>query len=137
MVKLAGIWEVGYTVPLLEMYLWEMVVREFSVDQFYMTPISGLSNVYLTEKATLEEVCEANPNLVRVIVSDESPNDLKDFVHPENALYLFGRVGPDPAPELLRDGDVTVCIKTPTDQGLLWPHQVASILLYDRFLKEQ
>jgi len=135
MIKLAGIWEVGWNTPITEMHLWEMVVREFGVDQLYMTPVSGIANEYVDERMTMQEVLDENQDMTFVFTDAKSENLLSDFLHPHNALYLFGRVGPDPT-NLVRPGvDQVINVQTPYSTGLLWPHQIAAIMLYDRFKK--
>ena len=135
MIKIAGIWEVGWNAPIMEVSLWEMVCREFCVDQFYMTPISGILNKYLTERQTMEEVLAENMDLEHVYLHEKAEQTLCSFTHPEKALYLFGRVGPSPM-HLKREGvDHAVRIVTPENGGTLWPHQIACLLLHDRFRK--
>jgi hypothetical protein len=135
-VHLAGMWEIGWNTPIKEMDLWEMVVRDFEVDKFYMAPVSGISNPYVTERAFMENILEENDDLTFVFVDEKAKTELRDFLHPENVLYVFGRVG-DGALYLKRDQDLFVRITTPANLALLWPHQIATLLLYDRMLKWQ
>jgi len=135
MIKLAGIWERGWNTPIKEIDLWEYPLREYSIDQLYMTPVSGIVSDYVTELNSLHEVILENKDMTLVFVDEKATTFLEDFTHPENALYIFGKAGTS-ALRLLREGiDKSVCIQTPTNQGMLWPHQAASILLYDRFKK--
>ena len=41
-VKAAGLWELGYNVPLLELDQWQYPLREFDVSEFTMSPVTGI-----------------------------------------------------------------------------------------------
>lgn len=135
MIKLAGIWERGWNTPIKEIDLWEMIIREFEVHQLYMTPISGIDNGCIIELPKMEQIISMNPSMSIVFVTEKTEETLFDFEHPKDALYIFGRVGPD-CTSLFRKGiDKKVKIETTANKGLLWPHQAAGILLYDRLKK--
>jgi len=132
MIKVAGLWELGYSAPLTEYDTWHFMLRAFEVDEWCMSPVSGLSKEELTERASLGTFIEENPALTTVAVDEHGVIPLRDFSHPPNALYLTGKAGRS----ALALGSVSVRIETPSDaQGLLWPHQALAIVLYDRQVK--
>jgi tRNA(Leu) C34 or U34 (ribose-2'-O)-methylase TrmL len=135
-VKVAGVWELGWNTPILEIDLWEYPLRDFGVDKFFMMPISGVQSDVVIERQTMEEILAENQDLVHVFVDERGTQTLEDFVHPENALYVFGRVSLSVLP-LAREQDVSLKIRTPRQIATMWPHQVAGIVLYDRFMKQQ
>ena len=134
-VKVAGLWELGWSAPLTEHDWWDMVMRDFAVDEHYMTPISGIHREQVTEVANLEDAINANPDLTVVFIDERAEVELQDFIHPENALYILGKVTYSGLLAHKRDGDLSVKIQTNMNQGLLWPHQAAAIVLYDRGVK--
>jgi hypothetical protein len=135
MIKIAGMWERTWNAPLMEVNVWELLAREFLVDQFYMVPVSGILNQYLSEKQTMCDVIEENKDLTVIFLHENGDVALDDFVHPENALYLFGKSGVN-LNSLLREGlDISLKIETPRDSGLMQGIHTASIVLYDRFKK--
>ena len=134
-VKVAGIWELGWSAPLTEHDWWDMVMRDFAVDEHYMTPISGIHREQVTEVSNLEDAINANPDLTVVFVDERAEVELQDFEHPENALYILGKVTYSGLLSHKRKDDLAVKIKTNMDQGLLWPHQAIAIVLYDRGVK--
>lgn len=137
-VKVAGLWETGWSAPLTEHDWWDMVMRDFCVDQHYMSPISGIDRKdRLFEAAHIEEVLDANRDLTIVFVDERADVPLRDFEHPEGALYVLGKVSYSGFLSHRRAGDQAVRIETNANLGLLWPHQAAAIVLYDRGVKRQ
>jgi len=135
MIKIAGMWERTWNAPLMEINVWELLVREFLVDQFYMVPVSGILNQYLTERQTMQEVLEENRDLNIIFLHEKGSVRLKDFIHPENVLYIFGKSGVNLTPLLKRGIDISLKVETPRDSGLMQGIHTASIILYDRFKK--
>lgn len=132
MIKVAGLWELGYSAPLTEYELWHFMLRSFEVDEWCMSPVSGLLGKQVTERAALETFIDENPNLVPVAVDEHGVIPLQDFKHPENALYLTGKAGRS----VLSLGATSVRVETPCKEpGLLWPHQALAIVLHDRQVK--
>ena len=132
MIKVVGCWELGWSTPIMEFDLWTYPLRDFSVDEHIMTPVSGIdSNV--TEVKSIQEAIDDNPGLIPVYVDEDGDTPLTEFEHPENALYIFGKANYSPFATVGKKG-VSVRIET-KEHGLLWPHQAACIVLYDRFLK--
>lgn len=136
MIKIAGIWEIGWTTPIMEMDLWRFMIAEFNVDEFIMSPISGIANNLVKEVVSLDQAIHDNPHLNVVHVTADADVDLTDFAHPLDALYLFGTANHDTV-SCMEVGHQAVRIPTLTNQGGFWPHQAAAIILYDRYLKSK
>lgn len=133
MIKVAGVWEFGWNTPLQEFDLWAFPLRDYNVDEFIMSPVTGIQRK-VTEFVTFEDVISANPGLTPVFVEEEGAGYLDDFEHPADALYLFGRAGYSPWKARGKKG-LSVKIETASGKGLLWPHQCATTVLRDRMLK--
>ena len=134
-VKVAGMWELGWSAPITEYDLWDMVIRDFCVDEFYMSPVSGIQRT-VTEVPDITDAIAANPNLVVVFVDEHADIPLADFVHPKDALYVFGKATCSAFLSMKRENDLAVRIETNSGSvGLLWAHQAAAIILYDRLVK--
>jgi hypothetical protein len=132
-VHVAGVWELANSTPTSELSLWGFPIRDFDVDEWYMSPVTG-ANEGVTEVENLWDVIVASPCTV-VFVDEHGDTPLVDFTHPEDALYVLGKTGFSPMFACRREGDLSVRIETPTDKGMLWPHQAISIVLYDRLTK--
>jgi hypothetical protein len=137
-VKVAGLWEQGWTVPIIEIDSWEYPLRDFCVNQFYMTPVSGVTGRWITEKNDIQEIIDENPDLTIVWVDETAETTLSDFEHPDNALYIMGRTSTRPMITYGNETHKSVKIETKPDgsnQGMLWSHQSICIVLYDRLIK--
>jgi hypothetical protein len=135
-VAVAGIWELGWNTPIKEIDLWEYPLREYGVDKLYMTPISGIDNNAVIEKASLEEILAEHRGWKVVFCDERAKTTLKHFNHPKKALYVFGKANFSPFLSLKRPQDLAVKIESSAPEGgMLWPHQAAAIILYDRLLK--
>ena len=142
-ILVAGIWELGWNVPLNESWLWTFPLREFGVMNWHMTPVTGIihneshTDMVLTEHHTTQEMVQSiPPEYVRVFIDEKGATPLKDFKHPKNAAYLFGKAGESPI-SCKREEDVSVYIPTIANNGVMCPHQVLVAVLYDIFSKEK
>lgn len=137
MIKIAGIWDLSWSTPIQEIDMWEMVLLEFKVDQFWVTPVSGMRSGLVTqERNSMQEILSDNEDLISVFCSEKAETELQNFNHPENCIYVFGRSNYSPFNNLKkRSNDLAVRIETPSNKGLLYSHQAASIILYDRMIK--
>lgn len=127
-VKLAGIWEDGYNFPMIEHWLWDYPCVEYNVDEWIMTPISGLEG-NMVEMPSIQSAIDSNPELTVVFVDEKGSLELAEFTHPKDVLYIFGRSSQshfDPA-------YISIKIKTPNSGGRLWAHQAACIILDHRY----
>jgi len=130
-------WEVGWNVPLSEHDLWEYPLRDFGVDQFYMTPVSGIKKS-VTERDNLGEVINENPDLQVVWIDESGDTNLKDFIHPKDVLYVIGKTLSTPMTTYKQNNHLSVKISTKMNggsDGLLWSHQAVILVLYDRLIK--
>ena len=132
MIKVAGCWELGYNTPIMEYDLWHFPLRDFGVDEFIMTPVSGI-NKKVTEYKLVQDAIDANPTLIPVFVDEKGSTELEDFEHPEDVLYILGNAGNTQ----YKNKGFSVKVKTIANKGLLWPHQAICIVLYDRIKKWQ
>jgi tRNA(Leu) C34 or U34 (ribose-2'-O)-methylase TrmL len=134
-IKVAGIWELGWNTPIKEVELWEYPLRDLGVNEFYMTPITGIQASSVQERNSMEEILEENKNLTIVFLDERGKTSLKDFKHPKNALYVFGKASLSAMSAYGNKESISVKIDTIENKGLLWPHQAVAITLYDRFMK--
>jgi hypothetical protein len=137
-VTVAGIWDLGYNSPIKEIELWEFLLRDFGVTDFKMSPMSGVTSDFVEEFDRLDEILEvhrAQGDAV-VFIDEKSPHLLEGFTHPSDVLYVFGKVGYSPI-GYKEEGDLAISIETPMNSGTPWPHQIAALVLYDRFAKEK
>lgn len=148
-VHVVGRWEWGYLSPMVEANLWNLVMRDFDVSEWWMNPVSGVRNneekyVNLHERNHYQDVMnDIDPTLQRVFLephtstSAADPIWLHDFVHPENCIYVFGSAHYNPTIDTTvnRPEDVVVTIKTQNDAGVLWSNQCLLAVLYDRYIK--
>jgi len=145
-VKVAGHWEIGYMAPIMESYYWNLVCRDFNVDQWLMTPVSGIRNneqkrIELCEFKDYTEMLDSCGNLPRVFIEPRTSHQnpittwLHEFEHPEDCVYVFGSAHYNPTLMHHREGDEIVSIKTLQDKGVLWSDQCLALVLYDRMIK--
>ena len=134
MIVVAGTWEIGWNSPIKEVELWKYPLRDFGVDHLAMYPVSGIKDRFLREFDSLESLV-SNYDLPVIIVDEKGSCNLSNFKHPKSALYLFGKASYSPLASLPEAESIV--IPTNQNRGLLWPHQAASIVLYDRHLKWQ
>lgn len=131
MVVVAGVWEQGWFDSKTELNLWHFPLRELGVDKFAMTPHLGLNNIKVEEFHNVEELVQ-HYGLPIIIGTEYGEHSLEDFEHPKDALYLFNRTS---GGELPVQADYTLRVETKLNKGMLWGHQAASIILYDRLKK--
>jgi len=136
MIRIASIWERGWNTPIKEADLWVMVAREFGIEKFLMTPVSGIDNIYVEEFKSMEDAIAAYPDLTIVFVDEKADDNLDEFIHPENALYIFGSVSVEAFNLYDENKHKAIKLTTPCNTALLWGHQIAALVLYDRFKKQ-
>jgi len=135
-VKVVGCWEFGWSTPIMEYDLWHFTMRDFVVDEWLMTPVSGIRQQQVAERPFLQDVLLENPSLTPIYCDENGEADLASFSHPEDCLYIFGKASFSPWIAAGSPVGASLRIDTPsTKKGLLWPHQCAAIILYDRYIK--
>jgi hypothetical protein len=130
-VVVAGVWEQGWFDFKTELNLWYFPMKDFGVDELAMSPISGLNNNKVKEFRSVEELVQ-HYGLPVILVTENGETSLETFKHPEDCLYLFNRTS---GGNLKVNPDYSLRIDTHLNKGLLWGHQAASILLYNRLSK--
>jgi hypothetical protein len=133
MVVVAGVWESGWNTPIKELDLWHYPLKDFGVDELAMTPVSGIFSNKVREFHSVEDIIQYY-GIPIVICDEKGETSLEDFDHPESALYLFNRTS---GGQLPGKHDYSLRVETKLNKGMLWGHQAASIILYDRFKKWQ
>jgi len=131
-VEVAGTWELGWSAPITEAVMWEMVMREFGVTQLHMTPVTGISKRWIKEYSTFKDLLDST-DLIPVFLDENGATELAEFEHPNNALYVFGKGTYSPFSSLAKE-HISVRIDS-VKPGMLWPHQALAIVLYDRSQK--
>jgi len=145
MIKVLGHWEIGYMTPIMEAHHWNLILREFAIKDWLMSPVTGIkhleeSRVNLIEFHSFDDALE-NEKLPRVFLeprtSHHNPETtwLHDFVHPEECIYIFGSAHFNPSLGRLKEQDHVVSIKTIIDNGVPWAYQCLFVVLYDRMMK--
>ena len=133
MIEVAGIWEIGRNVPIMEADLWKCALRSYGIKKLNMMPITGIHAPWITEFPSVDEILAAYPDHVPVFVDETSAVELEDFQHPENALYVFGRSCYSPFHDKAED-HLSFFIDC-HQLGMLWPHQCLPMILRDRSKK--
>lgn len=133
MVVVGGIWERGWFNHRDELNLWHYPMKDLGVDELAMSPKArGLLSQKVRQFRSVEEMVQ-HYGLPIIICTESGDSSLQNFEHPENALYLFNRTSGGQLPV---KPDHTLRIETHANKGLLWGHQAASIILYDRLTKQ-
>lgn len=133
MIVVAGVWEEGWNTPIKEFDLWYYACKVFGVDEFAMTPVSGIRlNNKVKEFHSVDDMIQ-HYGLPVIVCDENGKTPLKEFEHPKDALYLFNRIS---GGDFTGKSDISLRIETKLKQALLWGHQAASIILYDKLMKD-
>lgn len=114
---------------------------EFKIGQHYSHKSSNILYDYSTSLEDLYDSCSGEMIWVfmeakdSIIIDDITPKALKEFIHPENAIYV---VGPDfttinPQPFYNNEWVYIEMLKF----NPLYGKYAISIMLYDRLIKQQ
>ena len=130
-VTLLGLWESGWLEPKVEAFLWRQLVSAYAVDELVLCP------QLLAPRTNLEQfnsVGDALPQLhgEHVLLDPNEGESLADFVHPQEAVYIFGRAGDDNRRWAKDATFVRIVTPAPVDFFAL---HAAAIVLYDRETK--
>lgn len=138
MITIIGMWEQGYTLEqtFIEDTVWKQTLAAFAVDRFVMVtyPEVYVPNRIVPEQFDTMEEALASSTGERVFLSYpiEGTVELATFVHPIDAIYIFGRPGDNLASYITKN-DHKVHILTPNRTDMLGCSCVAAVL-YDRSL---
>lgn len=117
------------------------MLREFGVDTWHMSPVSGISkgtDSILVEHHDLGSVISAtrsDPERTLVFVDESGDIPLAEFTHPASPVYVLGKSNLSTMRLYSQPGDFSVFIPTPRATGGLWAHQAIALVLYDREVK--
>ncbi len=114
---------------------WIHPLKEFGIDEFWMSPVTGIELSRVHERRNLDEILAESQDFTVVYVDESATTDLTNFVHPENALYVLGKTGYSPYQTHKTENDLAVKVPTVTNQAGFWGEQAAILILYDRFQK--
>lgn len=134
-IAIAGLWELGHSAPLTEAGLWSYPLRDFAVDEWHMSPVSGIANEeLLTEWDDPHEMIRRLGESHRLVfVTENAGTELADFEHPTGpTCYVFGKATWSPFKTMATENDLSVRIGTRRGLGLLWPHQCMVSVLWHR-----
>ena len=90
MVVVGAIWEFGWNTPKKELDLWHFPLKDFAVDEFAMTPVSGINSNKVREFHNVEELIQ-HYGLPVVLCTEHGESTLENFEHPKDVLYLLSR----------------------------------------------
>lgn len=149
MIKVAGRWELEWNTPIKEAELWNLLLRDHEISDWFMWPITGIKHneeewVHLYERESMSDILDECKDLhhvyfepYNVVQQKERGIDLREFNHPKDVLYIFGSAHYNPVSRHKREQDTIVQIPTIQNEGVLWPHQCLAVCLYDRMVKKQ
>ncbi len=133
MITVIGMWEQGYTLEqtFIEDTIWKQTLSAFAVDRFIMIdyPEVHLDNLSKPEQfSTMKDaLASSEGERVFLVFSAKDATDMKDFVHPANTVYIFGRPG-DNLEQYISSGDHQVHITTPNNVDMLACSCIAAVL---------
>jgi tRNA(Leu) C34 or U34 (ribose-2'-O)-methylase TrmL len=122
------------------MEYWSFVFENWGVKETYVKDKpEGSAHIYgdPTEITSYQELPKDRPLVIaahqRAQYIQGSIN-LKDFEHPEDALYLFGYDHLNLDPEMFEGFDYQT-VYIPAKAGEMYSFQAGNVFMYDRFLK--
>jgi hypothetical protein len=132
-VTVIGMWEPGYTLEqtFIEDTVWKQTLSAYAVDRFIMVtyPDVRIDTVSSPEQYdTMEDALNSTTG-ERVFLSYpvEWSVLLRDFTHPPDAVYVFGRPGDDLS-QYIRPEDHKIHIQTTNNVDMLGCSCVAAVL---------
>ena len=135
-------WESGWFSfnqgQITEFSLWDQICKAYKVDRIIFIPKLMRSTLeqYDRIEEALDRVVGKKVFLERKNRAEEigrKPIYLKDFHHPDDAVYIFGNSSTDNS-RWAMDGDIILSIKTPSNVDM-FGSTVLGIVLYDRQVK--
>lgn len=135
MIRIVGNWEIGWNSPIMEHRQWYYLMKEFTVDEWIMSPKTGVETQKVIEVSQASKYLKNIKDSTIVYVDENGTIELPDFEHPENVTYVFGKAGFS-IWKSMGSPEPSVKIPTINNVGGFWAHQALAIILYDRYLKE-
>ena len=148
MIRVAGLWSLGWTTPYTEYDDWAFLLDDFAVDEWWMAPVTGMdrgvSSILDEQPEILDILYDARVRNDSIVYVDENGEscltaDCPDhpyFSHPTgDVLYVFGRGGTSPYLDHAEPGEISVRFQTPYEKAGMWGHQAAALILYDRHMR--
>jgi len=123
-----------------ERRLWKQTVQAFAVDAWAMTPPQGGVFSSPVQYDDMASMLAAHPGPKTFLMPENTVTlaglsfvDIPAYVHPADAIYVFGSSSENMVPHVT-DADDVVCICTPEATHMFAPG-VALAVLVDRYSK--
>ena len=136
MITVLGMWEaVWMEAERTERRLWKQTLAAFGVDAWGMCGIQGGPFTTPTQHVDLAAMLAAYPGPKTFLIPPDrtATQDLRDYAHPTDAIYVFGNTHQSMAGHVTADDDV-VSIFTPVASDM-FGHVTLAAVLYDRVAK--
>ena len=130
-VTLLGLWESGWLEPKVEAFMWRQLASAFAVDELALCPEKLAPRTSLRQFNSVGDALRELKG-TRVFLDPNEGESLADFVHPQEAVYIFGRAGDDNRRWAKDATFVRIVTPAPVDFFAL---HAAAIVLYDRETK--
>ncbi len=138
MITILGMWERWENPELVpERRLWKCTIDAFAVDAWGMCDVQGGPFTGLDQYADLATMLAAYPGPKTFLVPAnhvEVSTSLAAYVHPADAIYVFGRAGETLVGHVTPADDV-VSIGVPLPESDMFAATVLPAVLYDRMAK--
>ncbi len=119
-----------------ELRLWKQTIEAFGVEHWCMSPTNNVVYTSPIQHADMEAALAAHPGKKTFMIMPgrmDPVADLKTYVHPENAIYVFGCGTDNLVGHVTADDDV-VGMHTPSLTAMFGSAAVAAVL-WDRLQK--
>lgn len=137
MITVLGMWEDAWMeAERTERRLWKQTIQAFEVDTWGMCPTHGgpfTSPIQYDDLASMLAAHSGPKTFLIPAGRVEDSQSLREYEHPEDAIYVFGN-SPENLVGYVDEDDDVVTIDTPSSQVLFAP-VVLSVVLYDRMAK--
>ena len=125
-IAVAGRWELEWNTPIKEAELWNLLLRDHEIADWFMWPVTGIKQkevpwVKLYEHDSFADILadEKVKGLKRVYFEPYNPVqqkdkgiDLRELNHPKNVLYIFGSAHYNPVSGNITPEDILVQVPT-------------------------
>lgn len=138
MITVLGMWEPGWMeAERTERRLWKQTVQAFGVTRWAMADVRGGPFTSPVQYETLQEMLAAHPGPKTFLIPPGRTDSwrLADYVHPQNAIYVFGN-SKETLVDAVTPDDEVVSICTP-NQSVMFGHVALAPVLFDRMVKQR